>query len=109
MTGDEVKILFDRLIKHFKKGEIIFDVLNSFVVKAGKKGLKETTNAEHKWVVDNTEEIDSYNKKLKRKNNNSVFNLPCLKYTNMRIKIFCKMAHLIKKYRNILRLMRYEF
>jgi O-methyltransferase involved in polyketide biosynthesis len=109
LTSDEVKILFERFTNYFSNGEIIFDVMSSFAVNAGKKELKERTGTEHKWLVDDTKEIDNYNKKLKRKDNISIFCLPCIKNTSIRIKIFCKTASLLKNYRNMLRLLRYEF
>ena len=109
LTSDEIKKLFDCLTKHFIKGEIIFDVMNTFAGNMGKKGLKESTGAQHKWLVDDTREIDNYSEKIKRINDISVFNLPCIKNIRIGTKIFCKMAFLIKKYRNMLRLLRYEF
>jgi hypothetical protein len=83
--------------------------MSTFAVNSGKKELKEKTGAEHKWLVDDTKEIDNYNNKLKRKNDISVFILPCIKNLDIGTKIFCKIASLIKKYRNMLRLLRYEF
>lgn len=109
LTEDEIKTLFKRLFDYFPKGEIIFDIISSFAANAGKKKLKETTGAEHKWAVDNTAEIDKYNRKLKRINDLSIFESPCVKNMNMEIKIFCKIASAINKYKNMLRLLRYEY
>ena len=59
-TFDEVKTLFNRLLAHFEKGEIIFDIMNKFAVNAGKKELKKKTGTEHKWVVDDTSVRDCW-------------------------------------------------
>jgi O-methyltransferase involved in polyketide biosynthesis len=109
LTKDEIKILFERLFNYFSNGEIIFDIMSSYAVKAGKNGLKETTGAEHKWLVDNIYEIDDYNKKLKRINDISIFESSCIKDMDIGIKIFCKIALMAKKYKNMLRILKYEY
>jgi O-methyltransferase involved in polyketide biosynthesis len=97
LTNNEIKVLFDRLLTYFHNGEITFDIMSSLAVDIGKRGLKETTGAEHKWMIDDTKEIDGYNNKLKRQYDFSIFNVPCIKEMNIGIKIFCKTALLLTR------------
>ena len=108
-TFEEVKTLFSRLLEHFKKGEMIFDVMNTFAANAGKKGLKETTGAEYKWAVNDTSVISTINPRLQK-----ITELPLMKSVYVRklsfkSRLIYGLMACIPQTKNMLRLMRYKF
>jgi O-methyltransferase involved in polyketide biosynthesis len=109
LTSEQVKILLTRLTDHFTHGQIMFDVMNSFAINAGKEKLKETTGAVHKWAVDDASEVDKLNPKLTR-----IIELPLFKSQFIRrlpfgLQLLLGFASFFANYRNMIRLMRYHF
>lgn len=109
LTIKEVKGLFNRLTNYFAHGQMIFDVMNSFAVKSGKKELQQTTGAVHKWAVDDVREIDSLDLKLKRLHNMSVFKSIYIRKLPLRLRFILSLVSVIPKYKNMIRLLKYEF
>ena len=109
LTIEEVKMLFNRLTGHFNQGQILFDVMNSFAIQSGKKQLKATTGAVHKWAVDDTREVDKLNPRLTRIEELSLFKSKYMRRLPLGLHLFVSFASLIPQYKNMLRLMRYKF
>lgn len=109
LAEDEVKILLNRLTNHFNHGEIIFDVMNSFGIKAGKEKLKQTTGAVHKWAVDDVSEVDRLNTKMKRAINISLFKTPFINKLSLKLRLFLSVAGLSSNFKNMICLLRYKF
>jgi O-methyltransferase involved in polyketide biosynthesis len=109
LTEDEVKTLLNRLTNHFNHGEIIFDVMNSYGIKAGKEKLKQTTGAVHKWAVDDVNEVDALNLKLKRVENISVFKTQFIKKLSFKLRLILNLANLSSNFKNMICLLRYKF
>jgi O-methyltransferase involved in polyketide biosynthesis len=106
LTEEQVKGLLNRISNYFPRGQVAFDVMNSYAVKMGKSRLKETAGAEHKWAVDDVNEVDQLDPKLRR-----VANLPLLgsKYLPLKYRLLFGIALILPRYRNMMRLLRYEF
>lgn len=109
LTQDEVRILLSTLTNHFNHGQIMFDVMNSFAIKSGKEKLKQTTGAVHKWAVDDVSEVDALNPKLKRIENISLFKTEFVKKLSFKLRLFLSLASFSSNFKNIIRLLKYEF
>jgi O-methyltransferase involved in polyketide biosynthesis len=106
LTKEEVKGLLNRITNHFPWGQIAFDVINSYAMKTGKSRLKETTGGEHRWAVDDVKEVDQLDPKLRR-----LASLPLLgsKYLPLKYRLLFGVALVFPRYKNMMRLLRYEF
>ncbi|EKF84748.1 class I SAM-dependent methyltransferase [Methanobacterium formicicum] len=109
LTEDEVKILLNRLTDHFSHGQIIFDVMNSFAIESSQKSLKKTTGAEHKWAVDDIQKVDVMDSKLKRISSLSIMGSKYIHKLPLKYRLIYKIMHLIPNFRNMIRLLRYNF
>lgn len=109
IKGKEVKILLNRLTKHFEHGNIGFDVLSSLAVNFGKSRLKKSMGAVHKWSVDDLSEINRMDRKLKLVRSLSISDskyiskLP-IEYAKTYAKNFSS-----PKFNNMMRLVLYRF
>ena len=106
---EEIKALFAHLTDHFQHGVLMFDMMSTFGVASGKEQLEQTTGAVHKWAVDHIEEVDALNDRLSREAYISVFQAPCIKELSIGTRLFCRIALMIPRFRNILRLASYRF
>jgi O-methyltransferase involved in polyketide biosynthesis len=111
LSEEEVKTLLNRLTTYFTHGQIAFDVMNSFAVKFGNKNLKKTTGAVDilKWTVDDINEIDKLNPKLKRIEVVSRIKSVFVKKLPFGNRILLGILSLFSKQKNAMRLVRYEF
>lgn len=109
LEASEVKELFGRLIEHFGHGELIFDVMNSFAVDSGKENLKDLTQAVHKWKVDDLEVIDDMHPQLRRVKELSVYHASGMKNLPLKTRLMYKVLTKNKMFRNMIRLLKYEF
>ena len=109
LTADEVRTLLHRLTSHFHHGQIIFDVMNSFAINAGKKKLKEPTGAIHTWAVDDIKEVDQLNPALKRMDAIAVFDSPYASQLPRGLRFMIRIFSVFSSYRNLMRLLRYRF
>ena len=109
LPEEDVKILFNGLTNYFFHGEIIFDVINSFAIKFGKKKLNKITGAVHLWAVDDISEVEKLNSKLKRKDAVPIFKSVFIKKLPFAFRFLSVLANLSTKYKNIIQLLRYEF
>ncbi len=108
-TEEEVQELFNRLTTYFGRGEIIFDVMNSFAIKSGQKNLKNTTGAEHRWAVDDICEVDQLNLKLKRLSKLPIMGSTYIKKLPLKYRIIYQGMYLIPSFKNMITLLRYSF
>ena len=109
LTVDEVKALLNRLTDYFPRGQIMFDVMNAFAINSGKKKLKETTGAVHRWAVDDVQEVDHLNHKLKRVSALPVFRSPYILKLSLGLRTMLGILSLMPKFKNMVRLLKYEF
>ncbi len=109
LTEDEVKTLLNRLTDHFSHGQIVFDVMNSFAIESGQKSLKKTTGAEHKWAVDDIQKVDVLNSKLKRISKLSIMGSKYIHKLPLKYRLIYKIMYLIPNFKNMIRLLRYDF
>lgn len=106
LSEEEVKALLNRVTDHFPRGMIAFDIMNSYAVKMGKSDLKKKTGAEHKWAVDDVDKVDELNPKLRRTANLTIFRS---KYLPWKYQLLFGLATIAPRFKNMLRLLRYEF
>jgi len=106
ITEEQVKELLNRLTSYFPRGQIAFDIMNSYAMKMGRSRLKERMGAEHRWAVDDVKAVDQLDPKLRR-----VANLSLLgsKYLPRRYRLLFGVGLIFPRYRNMMRLLRYEF
>jgi O-methyltransferase involved in polyketide biosynthesis len=109
LAPDQVRTLLHRLTGHFRHGQIIFDVMNSFAVNAGKKKLKASTGAVHKWAVDDIEEVDRLNFSLKRMDALPIFHSQYTRQLPRGLRFMISVFSVFSSYRNLMRLLRYQF
>jgi hypothetical protein len=101
--------LLDRLLTHFAHGEIAFDVMNTFAVRAGSRNLKETTGAAHRWAVDDTRTVDALNPRLRRTGDLSLFSSRYIWKLPWKFRALYAGMSLLPPFRNMMRLLRYAF
>ena len=106
LSESEVKALLNRIIDYFPGGQVAFDVMNTFAINSGKSDLKKQTGAEHKWAVDDLGTVDGLDPKLKR--------IACVailrsKYLPLKDRLFFGLASVAPNFRDMLRLLLYEF
>lgn len=109
IPSEEVRELFERIIEHFNHGEIIFDVMTPFATSMGKKELKEKTGAVYKWTVNDSKEIDSISPKLKKIEELPLMNSVYVKRLSFKSQLIFGLLSLVPKFRNMMRLMKYDF
>lgn len=108
LAAKDVKALINQLTKHFH-GEIVFDVMSSFAINSGRSTLELTTGATHQWAVDDTSEVKKIDKKLHELNDISVFQSPYVKDLPSGTRLLYSSMAKIPRFRDMLRLLRYEF
>jgi O-methyltransferase involved in polyketide biosynthesis len=109
LKEEEVKELLNRLTDHFGHGQIMFDVMSSFAIQASKANLKETTGAVHQWEVNELEAVDALNPRLKRMEAISAFRSVYVKKLSLKFRLLYGSLSTMKQFRNMLRMLRYEF
>lgn len=109
LTEKEVRDLLANLTSHFKEGQMIFDVMNSFAIESGKKKLKETTGAMHKWAVDYVSEVDALNTKLSRISDLPLLESIFIKQLPFGQRLLLKFASISSNFKTMIRLLRYRF
>jgi O-methyltransferase involved in polyketide biosynthesis len=109
LQESDVQILLNRLTGHFAHGEIAFDVLNSFATRSGRRQLEATTGAAHTWAVDDTSTIERLDPQLRKTAELSVFALPSARKLPLRFRVLFTIARVSSNFRNLLRLLRYQF
>ena len=109
LTEDDVQELLNRLTHHFSNGQIAFDVMNAFAINSGKKNLKETTGAEHKWVVDNIQDVDQLNVNLKRIAMQSIFKSKYIHKLPLNSRLIYAVLCILPSFKNMMRLLLYKF
>ncbi|ABO66630.1 MULTISPECIES: class I SAM-dependent methyltransferase [Geobacillus] len=108
-TVEEVKTLLNRLTNHFVHGQIAFDVMNSFAIESGKESLKEVIGAEHRWAVDDTNEVDQLNGKMKKIADLSIFESTFISQLPLKYRFIYALMYRISNFRNMIRLLLYRF
>lgn len=109
LTSEEVKSLLNRLTDHFSHGKIAFDVMNSFAIQSAKSAKNEPTAGLHTWEVNDIQEVDTLAPKLKREKALSIFHSPFIRELPLGYHLLYRSMALIPRFRNMIRLLRYQF
>jgi len=109
LEPEEVNTLFKRLLDHFQQGQLIFDIMNTFARDAGKQELKETTGAAHAWIIDDTADIDAIDPRLRKVTELSLMKSAYVRDLPLRYRLAFWAGARVPRFRDMLRLMRYEF
>ncbi len=109
IPSEGVRELFGRIIEYFNHGEIIFDVMTPFATSIGKKELKKKTGAVYEWTVNDSKEIDSINPKLRKVEELSLMNSTYVGKLSFKSRLMFALLSRIPKFRNMMRLMKYDF
>ena len=109
LSKEEIKTLLHRLTDYFSHGQIAFDVMNSSSSDTRKDDLKETTGATLGWAVNDISEVDRLNSKLKRVETIPLFKSVFMKKLPFGYRFVFGLLTLFPKYKNAMRLLRYEF
>lgn len=111
LSEEEVKTLLNRLTNYFYYGQIAFDVMNSFAITLGNKNLKKTTGAIDilKWAIDDIDEIDKLNLKLKRIEVVSRIKSIFVKKLPFGLRFILGLLSLSSKQKNAMRFLLYDF
>lgn len=109
LTNEEVKILLNRLTDHFSHGKIAFDVMNSFAIQSAKSASNEPTAGLHKWEVNDIQEVDALDPKLKREGAISIFHSSFIGKLPIGYHLLYRSMALVPQFRNMIRLLRYQF
>ena len=109
LTAEEVRLLLHRLTSSFSHGVIAFDVMNSFAIQSAKSAANEPTAGLHRWEVNDIREVDALDPKLKRDKALSVFRSPHIGKLPIRYHLLYSSIALIPKFRNMIRLLHYQF
>lgn len=109
LTEDEVGTLLNRLTGTFGHGQLAFDVMNSFAVRSGQRDLKGAMEAVHHWAVDDTRRIDALDPRLHKMDDLSLLDSPYVRRLPLHLRLLCRTASPVRRYRDMIRLLRYEF
>ena len=109
LSEKEVATLLERLTDYFPHGQIAFDVMSSSSISSRKEKLKETTGAMNRWAVDDISEVDQLNSKLKRTETVPLFQSVFVKKLPFGLRFIFGLLTLFPKYKNAMRLLRYDF
>jgi len=109
LTKEQVQRLLHQLTDYFYKGELIFDVINPFSMKMGRKKLDKNIGASHKWAVNSLKEIDIMNPDLKRTFSMSLFKSHYFNRLNFSKRLTFKTMSLLPPFKNMIRLLKYKF
>ncbi len=109
MEPDDVEALLRRLTGHFPEGQVIFDCLSTFAVRSARPELQARTGATHTWVVDDVREVDALDPRLRRLDDLSVFRTTHRRELPWRARVLFAVASWIPRFRDMHRLLRYEF
>ena len=109
LTEDEVQTLLTRFTDTFPHGEIAFDVINSFALRAGRAEHRKRALAEHKWALDHPDAVEQLNPRLKRIADQPIFSSPYRRELPWRFRILYSMFALVPPVNTMLRLLRYQF
>lgn len=109
LTVEEVKILLNRLTNYFSHGVIAFDVMNSFAIQSAKSTANEPTAGLHTWEVNDIREVDALDPKLKRDKALSIFRSPYIRKLPIGYHLLYRSIALIPKFRDMIRLLHYQF
>ena len=109
LTSEEVKILLNRLTDYFSHGKIAFDVMNSFAIQSAKSEKNEPTAGLHTWEVNDIQEVDALDPKLKRERAISIFHSPYIGKLPIGYHLLYRSMALVPQFRNMIRLLRYHF
>lgn len=109
LTGEEVKNLLNRLTNHFSHGTIMFDVMNSFAIQSAKSAKDEPTAGLHTWEVNDIQEVDALDPKLQREKAISIFHSPTIGKLSIGYHLLYSSMALVPRFRNMIRLLRYQF
>lgn len=106
LTEEQVRTLLRRITSRFPSGTVIFDVMNAFAVESGRARLKERTGAEFRWAVDDPRVLDALDPRLRR---TATVSLLQIRYLPLGLRLMGLGLRLFPKYRDMLRLVRFEF
>lgn len=106
---EDVKGLLHRLTGHFPEGQVSFDCLSSFAIKSGRTGLETKTGAVHRWALDDIRDVDALEPRLRRIDDLSLVKTPYRRDLSWRPRLLFAAAGRIPRFRDLLRLRRYEF
>jgi O-methyltransferase involved in polyketide biosynthesis len=109
LSEEEVKTLLHQLTDCFSRGQITFDVMSTFSISSRKDKLKKTTGAVNKWAVDDISEVDKLNSKLKRVEVVPLFNSVFTKKLPFTYRFIFGLLRHSSKFKNGMRLLRYDF
>ena len=111
LSEEAIKTLFDRLTTHFAHGQIAFDVMSHAAINSGNKKLQNTTGATSvlKWSVENIEEVDQLNPRLKRAEVVPLFDSIFIKELPAGFRFLLKLLRFFPKLKKGMTLLRYEF
>lgn len=109
LTPEEAKSLLNRITDHFPHGEMAFDVMNAYAIQLAQSSASRTTGALHKWAVENTEEVDQLDARLKRVTELSLLRSAYVRQLPWVFRLLYGSIAFFPQYRNMIRLLRYQF
>jgi O-methyltransferase involved in polyketide biosynthesis len=109
LSEGDVKTLLNRLTDHFPSGQISFDVMNTYAIEQGRTRLKKTMGAEHRWAVDDPNAVDVLDSKLRRVDTLSLFASKYISGLEFRYRVMYSLVRLFPNFKNMIRLLRYDF
>jgi O-methyltransferase involved in polyketide biosynthesis len=102
----DVKTLFNRLTDNFHQGQLVFDVVNSDMLRSANARVQERTGATLRWGVDDLREINAIDPRLRQMD---AFPLLATKFLPWRYKFLYGISFLFPRLRKAMRLVRFEF
>lgn len=109
LAEEDVRALIGRLVAHFPRGEMMFDVMNTFAVNSAKKQLRAATGAEHRWSVDDLRTVDAFDPSLKRLAGFSIFRSPFIRALPWKSRLLYGALAMVPPFSGMIRLARYAF
>lgn len=106
LAPNDVKVLLNRLTDNFHHGQVVFDVLNSYALRAATERIHAHTEATLRWAVDDPLEVVALDPKLR---NTAVIPLLASRFLPRRYKLVYAISFLFPRIRKSMRVLRFEF
>jgi O-methyltransferase involved in polyketide biosynthesis len=106
LAEPDIATLFHRLVAHFGRGELAFDVMSLRLIRSRSFRLREATGGSLRWGVDDLGSVDAIEPRLRRTAARSIFATP---YSPLGFRLVYVLLYPSRRVRQAIRLLRYDF
>ena len=109
LSAEEVKVLLNRITDHFSHGQVAFDVMSEYAMVQVRSKAGKVTSGLQMWAVEEPVEVDRMDPKLRRTATIPLLQSPYLHHLPWVFRRLYTVMALLPRYRNMMRVLRYDF